>query len=354
MTMRVSLAMIVKNEEHNIQRCLESVKGVVDEMIVIDTGSTDNTKTYAENLGANVFDFIWEDDFSKARNFSLDNCSGDWILVLDADEYLSKNYKNVLQNFIRKGNKIGRINIKSKFEIDGVLQEANCFTSRLFPKGLKYEGRIHEQLVSNLNRVDTAIDVYHDGYFLTDKSERNISLLKRELKINENDTYFLYQLGKEYRNLEQFEQAEVYFSKSYLNSINNEGFFPNLVVEYLNITRKTQNFKKGLVLIENESKKLTNYTDFHFAVGSFYMEFLQTKPELGIQQLQTIENAYQMCLQIGENPKLNNTTGTGSFLASYNLGVYYEVLGQLKKAKHYYTLSANQKYKPAKVRLNSL
>jgi len=82
--------MMAKNEEHCIRKCLNSVKHIVDEMIVVDTGSTDKTKEIAKELGAKVFDFKWIDDFSAARNFSLSKAKCDWILVLDADEFIQK------------------------------------------------------------------------------------------------------------------------------------------------------------------------------------------------------------------------------------------------------------------------
>ena len=85
----LSLCMIVKNEELNLAKCLMSVKPVVEEIIVVDTGSTDKTKAIASALGAKVFDFPWTNDFSEARNYSLSKASGDWILVLDADEVIS-------------------------------------------------------------------------------------------------------------------------------------------------------------------------------------------------------------------------------------------------------------------------
>ncbi len=85
----LSLCMIVKNEEAHLAKCLTSVKDIADEMIVVDTGSTDKTKDIATAFGAQVFDFTWTADFSEARNFSLSKASGDWILVLDGDEVLS-------------------------------------------------------------------------------------------------------------------------------------------------------------------------------------------------------------------------------------------------------------------------
>ncbi|MCK5492608.1 MAG: tetratricopeptide repeat protein, partial [Candidatus Omnitrophica bacterium] len=97
----VSLCMIVKNEEKHLARCLNSVKSIVDEMIVVDTGSTDMTKDIAKVFGAKVYDFKWNDDFSEARNFSISKASGKWNLIMDADETISfldyYNFKKIIE-----------------------------------------------------------------------------------------------------------------------------------------------------------------------------------------------------------------------------------------------------------------
>ncbi|MBL0712169.1 MAG: glycosyltransferase, partial [Desulfosarcina sp.] len=100
----LSLCMIVKNEEKYIARCLESLKPIVDEMIVVDTGSSDVTRDIVEVFGAKVFDFEWNDDFSAARNFSLKQASGDWILVMDADEVIASSDHKTFRSLIRKHN----------------------------------------------------------------------------------------------------------------------------------------------------------------------------------------------------------------------------------------------------------
>ena len=98
----VSLCMIVKDEENNLARCLASVKPIVDEMIVVDTGSTDRTRDIAEFFGARVFDFEWKGDFAEARNFSISKAEGDWILILDADEVISSKDYVKFQSIVRR------------------------------------------------------------------------------------------------------------------------------------------------------------------------------------------------------------------------------------------------------------
>src|SRR6266568_860331 len=98
---KVSLTMIVRNEEHNLPRCLESVHGLFDEIIVVDTGSTDRTREIALNFGARVMDFTWIDDFAAARNVSLDNATGDYVFWLDADDVLSPPERNKLEALLK-------------------------------------------------------------------------------------------------------------------------------------------------------------------------------------------------------------------------------------------------------------
>jgi len=98
----LSVCMIVKNEEAHLAKCLMSVKPVVDEMIVVDTGSSDRSKDIAAALGARVFEYPWTNDFSEARNYSLAQASGDWILVLDADEVISTLDHGLLQKITKK------------------------------------------------------------------------------------------------------------------------------------------------------------------------------------------------------------------------------------------------------------
>lgn len=98
---RLSLCMIVKNEAHVIEACLRSVQGIVDEMILVDTGSSDGTVEIAKSFGARISTFAWCDDFSAARNASLDLATGDWVLVLDADEVLSTRDAARVQTIVR-------------------------------------------------------------------------------------------------------------------------------------------------------------------------------------------------------------------------------------------------------------
>lgn len=196
----ISLVMIVKNEENHVRKCLLSVKESVDELIVVDTGSTDQTKQIAVECGAKVYDFAWTDSFAEARNFALEQASGDWMLVLDADEYLETGSAELIKEFVAGPLAIGRVNIISKYLDNGEVRYASSPISRLFPKGVTYKGDIHEQVVSDLPHRLTPITVHHDGYYQTNKTERNIPLLQKGLQKDQNNPYLLMQLAREYKN----------------------------------------------------------------------------------------------------------------------------------------------------------
>ena len=179
----ISLAMIVKNEEKYLDRCLKSAAYMVDEIVVVDTGSTDRTVEIASGYGARIYHFEWIDDFAAARNYSLEHVTGDWVLVLDADQYFVEDFSAAIKEFTKSNTKrAGLIEIISKYEQDGQILHSIDYMARLFPRGAKFEGRIHEQLIPLMPTVVTGLQLMHDGYFQTDKGARNIPLLLKALE----------------------------------------------------------------------------------------------------------------------------------------------------------------------------
>ncbi|MGB5424013.1 MAG: glycosyltransferase, partial [Desulfobacterales bacterium] len=191
----VSLCMIVKDEEANLARCLASVKPIVDEMIVVDTGSTDRTKDIAEFFGALVYKFEWGGDFAEARNFSLSKAKGDWILILDADEIISpQDYKRfrkltakkpsgltaysiITRNYCNMANTIGWIpNTGQYISEEAGLGWLSSEKVRLFSNNseIKFEGAVHELVEPVLKRQaiemkKCPIPVHHYGRLNTGK-----------------------------------------------------------------------------------------------------------------------------------------------------------------------------------------
>ncbi len=196
---RLSQCMIVKNEEANIRRALSWGRGIVWEQIVVDTGSTDKTVEIAKEMGAKVFYFDWCDDFSAAKNYAIEQVSGEWIAFLDADEYFSKEDARkipaVLENaeaLAKKGNVIHALctemfHLNDEGEVFSVGRHYRIFRNM---KELRYCNRIHESLqMTNGTQMRYVmvknLPIMHTGYQQSvrdKKGERNIPLLKKELE----------------------------------------------------------------------------------------------------------------------------------------------------------------------------
>lgn len=347
----VSLVMIVKNEERCLSRCLESAKPLVDEIVIVDTGSTDASADIARSFGARVLRFEWRDDFSAARNFGIDHSTSDWILSLDADEYFDRDYRKPLARFLLRDPVIGRINIQSRFVRDEQEYTAQADISRLFPHYVRYKGIIHEQLDSSLPRVDSGLSLLHDGYLL-DKSNRNMRLLTQSLSIDPDNAYLWFQLAKEYRGLNQFEEAERYYEKACRSLPLSAGYAVELLVDYLYILLKNRRLEEALEVTFAEFDRLRFVPDFHFVRAHILMEVAIADPSLAIDILPQIELAYVECLRLGQQRAKEIVVGTSSFLAEYNLAVFYELNNQPQLAKKYYTEAARHGYSRALERLS--
>ncbi len=202
----LSLCMIVKNEEDNLERCLKSVYDVVDEIIIVDTGSTDKTVEIAKKFGATVFYYKWNNDFSAARNFSLDKAKGDWILLMDADDVLDENGKKMIKVLL-KDDKIDAYLFETISYVGD--EEGSDALSNLNVRIIKnkdeyrFIGAIHEQiLISILNHggnvTEVPIKVYHYGYLRKnikekDKRNRNMSILKKRAKKRARQSFSQFQ-----------------------------------------------------------------------------------------------------------------------------------------------------------------
>ena len=208
----VSLCMIVRDEEANISKCLEGVRGLFDEMIIVDTGSTDATKSIAEEFGAKVFDFPWTDDFAAARNESRRHASGRWIFWLDADDRVDEIARGRLRNLFAHLDKydeeripVFMISVLSKCadeETPFIMSQARMFRNE--PQ-VRWEGRIHERLncTESCDQIaihPTEVTICHEGYadagLRARKQFRELRLLELDYLINPDDPMTLFYLAR--------------------------------------------------------------------------------------------------------------------------------------------------------------
>lgn len=277
--MKISLCIICKDEEEKIERCISSVREVVDETIVVDTGSTDNTIVIAKQNGAKIYEMKWEDDFSKARNFALEKASGDWIIFLDADEYMMEQSIAHLRRIIQIAE-----DEEKDYSICEILNEGekgytSCFkTIRIFKHNpsVCYEGRVHEKLVHQqrpLKGIDHSdkIKILHDGYLKSEilrkqKSERNGKLLLKELEKQPCSSNIHFYLMENYKLMQDNEKAFYHGMKvlEYKNS-NLDGVYEATYTHILDMCKDIEMTEQMVEGYYNEAIKCNDcYPDYEY------------------------------------------------------------------------------------------
>lgn len=383
--MNLSICIITKNEQENIERCLKSLMPYEMEIIVVDTGSTDNTKDIVQRYTDKVFDFEWCDDFAAAKNFAISKTSNDYIIMLDSDEYIDKFEESELIRTIgNNSDKAGRIQIKNVFKKTDPCKESREWVSRIFnKKSYHYEGRIHEQIVrydgKQYDTFKAPVTIIHTGYDLTEKeksakAKRNISLLEKELDrliklfcknnrlniceidgielvnhIFEKDSalslilqkdeylpYILYQLGKGYYMAMDYPKACDCFSCALSFDLNPKLEYVTDAVETYGYALVNADRADEALMFENIYNEFGNTADFQFLMGIIYMNN------------ERFDDAVSEFLKATKHKECRNV-GSNSYLAYYNIGVIYECLGDADKAISYYRRCGN--YRQAKDRL---
>ncbi|MTI59059.1 MAG: glycosyltransferase [Firmicutes bacterium] len=339
----ISLCMIVKDEEENLKRCLDSVKGLVNEIILVDTGSTDNTLQIAQAYGAKIINYKWVDDFSKARNKSLAAAGGDWILYLDADEELPEASRQMLKKIINapdiEGYFFQVLNYTGKKRDYSQLVHQSC---RLFRNRLDYQfqGKIHEQILPSIYQyssqtqvLKTDLKIIHYGYMSAnskrkEKLERNIRILNKELERFGSNSFLEYHLGLSYYELVDKKKALAWFKKAYSHLERGYSFSPTLIRNIGLCLFDLQEYSEVIGFIDYELDNYPDYTDLYYLKGLALLK--------NINYSQAIKE-FEHCLLIGEVcGKYTTTVGVGSFLAHYNLANAYKGRYEREKAiKHY-------------------
>ena len=224
---KISACYIVKNEANNLSRSIDSLKTQVDEIIVVDTGSTDDTIAIAKSYGAKVIETEWQGDFSTPRNLAIDNASGDWIIFLDADEFFAN--PNKVRSSINKlinndAILIPRINID---ESKGGIEISRDWNPRIFKNVdyLRYRGLIHENITNLKGSLQytfagSELTIYHTGYaapMIKSKHQRNLMLIEKEIKLYGREPKHDIALVDCYVGLEDYEKV-IYYAQKVLNS----------------------------------------------------------------------------------------------------------------------------------------
>ena len=276
--LKVTACYMVKNEESNLPRSLESVKAAVDELVVVDTGSTDNTLEIAKDYGAVTIETPWLDDFSMPRNMAIETATGDIIIFLDADEFFA--YPNKVRNAVEKVSSdailIPRINID---EANNNAEVSRDWCLRIFKNAphLRYRGLIHENVADikhdslNYTFGGEELTIYHTGYgsrLIESKLRRNLALIELEAKECGHKARHDIALADCYAGLGDFEKS-LYHAKKALDSdyeaVAGRG---NLYHKILNAMRELNYPDEEMLKVADEAiEVLPNVPEFYAERG---------------------------------------------------------------------------------------
>lgn len=339
----ISVCIIAKNEEKNIERCLSSLVPYGFEIVLVDTGSTDRTKELASKYTDKIYDFVWCDDFSAARNFSLQIATNNWIFMLDCDEWIESIDLEELDYFRKHlshaAGSVTRLNLTGTPENPAMITDQ---TERFFSKKLyQYTGIIHEQLTPKYEKsFETFLlnaTIGHDGYLMSEadrlkKAERNISLLNKQLSERPDDPYTLYQLGKGYEIINDAETACKYFEQAIRPNLDPElAYVQALIVSYGEALLTLGQKEKALSL-ENIYEQFATTADFVYLMGIIYLE--NKNYEKALEQFEKALT-YPTARKIGAN----------SFLSYYEIGRILSMISEWDMARSYFEKCGD--YQPA-------
>ena len=321
----LSLCMIVKDEEEMLPRSLAAIKPAVDEMIVVDTGSTDRTVEIAESFGATVLHHEWTGDFSAARNVSIEAAKGDWIVWLDADEVLVADDADELRKLVgqtwREAFYLVETNFTGDIE-DGTAVTHNALRVFRNRPDYRFRGRLHEQMAHKLpgylpERIGhTQVRVEHYGYLgvvrdKKDKARRNLELLERQSEEGVDTPYHKFNLGSEYLALGELGRAcdlLVAAWKEMENEPKRTSFpyMPSLASRTVIALKETGRLDEAHAQADDGLEVFPGFTDLVFHQAGIARDR---------GDLAAAKRLFERCLEMGDAPaKYSATVGCGSYL----------------------------------------
>jgi tetratricopeptide (TPR) repeat protein len=329
--LRLSLCMIVRDEEEMLPRCLAAVQDAVDEMVIVDTGSKDRTIEIAQSFGAKVIEREWTGSFGDARNVAFDAASGDWTFVLDADEILVGEDVALLRSLTgrtwREAFYVAETNYTGDLEAGSSVTHN---TLRVFRNRPQYRssGRLHEQIADTLpgylpERLEyTNVRIEHYGYLgavrnARAKSRRNIELLELQRAEGQTSPFLHYNLGAEYAVAGEPAKALIELERAWqlLESDPERDtyqFAPALANRYVRALRACGRCQDAIATAQHALERFPGFTDLVLEMSAAYTE---------IGELERAIAGYEQCIAMGDAPRrYTATVGCGSYLPRIALG----------------------------------
>jgi glycosyltransferase involved in cell wall biosynthesis len=342
----LSLCMIVRNESELLERCLQSVSSIVDEIIIVDTGSTDATKQIAAHYTSQIYDLEWTQDFAVARNTSIAKASGQWILILDADEYIDSTNFELLKTFLHSHNNREPIGvILPVFNFVGALNSGKVSRSnaiRLFTRhpDLSFVRPIHEQLQSrtgSLIELELEMPIYHTGYTeetiaYKQKTNRNEAIFQKMKEQGLLTPYDSFTLGNEYLVQDRYQEAlSCYLEADQLSELN-KSWLPQCKGNRINCLMKLHQYTEAYAQIKLAKNRWSNVCDFYLLEG-----YLLAQIGMDKEAIQSLETCILIAEKKSEHPTYLISPNYGSTLPLQQLFIIYSRLFDTQKAVFYLT-----------------
>lgn len=345
----ISVCIIMKNEEQHIANCLSALQKFgfgsttigdsSKEIIVVDTGSSDNSVAIANQYTEKVFFFKWIQDFAAAKNFAISKATNDYVLIIDADEYLTSIDFDCLYTSIKKNpNAIGQLLRHNQIEENQIKSIYKDKVERLFNRNyFHFVGSIHEQVhpIHNtpLEYYEIPIIIDHAGYNqsaeeLKKKADRNNELLFKELEKDPSNPYLYFQIAQSYMLLRDFSGALEWYEKGLAFDVDPSlEYVQMMVIGYGECLLSLERQEDALCLT-NIYDNFSFAPDFVFLIGQIYM------------QNQMYIKAYSEFLKC-LNMSGARSEGVTSFYSYHNIGVINEALGNKEMAIEFYRKAGN-------------
>ena len=351
--MLLSACLIVKNEEKFLPKCLSSLVDIVDEIIIVDTGSNDRTIDIAKEYTDYIFDYKWDNNFANARNESLKKANGKYRLIIDADEYLDEKDKWDLRPFLESNEISGGFLTVNNYSGDAGKRVGitPVMLMRIIRNDFYYTEAIHEQIdplifVNENPVVKIPTTIHHLGYLNQivserQKSERNIQLLKDLLEKNPNDTFQRINLAAEYMILKEYDKVLELCKNNYedfdiINSLLNgtaEPYRIHLVARnykfYISSLVNLNKFDEAIAIAKEAHSIIPMVSDYMYLMALAYLR--QNKVNEAIEW-------FTLALKQGDmkTSLYDHIVGSGSFLAHLELGKIWTMLGDDHLALQHY------------------
>lgn len=354
----LSLCMIVRDSARTLRACLASIAPWVDEIIIVDTGSLDETIEIAKEFGAKIFHFPWIKDFSAARNVSLANATGKWLFWMDSDDTIDAENGRKLRELAYT---------EHPAHVLGFVMQVHCLTKNHAWTGditavdhvklvrnhsdIRFERRIHEQLLAAIKRLNgiwqfTDIFVVHSGSDTSAegrarKTERDLELLELEYADNPRDPFTLFNLGMTYNDIEEHAKSQRYLRECIEVSDPNDSTYAKTHAFLASSLCASEQFEEALSVCERGLAFDPQDPELNFRQGII-------QHQLG--QLSESVKSYRDSMHLPRNRSLKSVeVGIGDYLSRHNLAAVFSEMGRddLAELEYRRIIADRPNYRPA-------